>query len=252
MKKILKSILNKFGYIIIKKDILKSNLSVGLLKKYNLSDYDLANARGAAHLGLENLLKEQNKLKWLDVGSGGRADDGFNYIDIVDFPIGKEPKNYVKFNIVTCTPEELKSLGKYDFIRMQHVFEHFTPEDGLRVLNNCAEILNVDGYLLLSCPDIDIVINSYQNGSIRKLNGNWGVERFDDKAPDSFYFSIFTHSILKEPHLWCYNSEGLIYQIETAGRFKNIERLELSDDRSCIPFTHNRPSQDIVVLAQKK
>lgn len=252
MKKILQGILNKLGYVVIKKTVLDNSASSTGMKSLQLSNYDMANARGNTHAGLEDILKKQGKLKWLEVGTGGRQDQGFDYIDIIDFPPEKTPQNYRKINIITCSEEEIRALGKYDFIRMQHVFEHFTPEEGLTVLKNCSEILNEDGYLLISCPDIDIVINSYQHNNIQKLNGGWGIERFDQNAPDSFYFSIFTHSVLSEPHLWCYNAEGLSYQLGRSGKYKNIEILGLDNTKSAIPFTHNRPQQDVVILAQRK
>lgn len=245
MKKIVERLFSALGYILIK----RSKLENGTL---NISKFDASNARGKAHLGLEKILKKEEKNKWLEVGTGGRKDVGFDYIDIIDFPPGQIPSNYKRLDIINCTAAELQSVGKYDFIRMQHVFEHFTPEDGLKVLHNCSLILNPGGYILISCPDIDKVIMYYLNGNIKRLIGTWGTERFGENAPDSFYFSIFTHSVLHEPHMWCYNADGIIYQLETSKQFTNIEILDLENYKSAIPFTHNRPTQDVTVIAQKK
>jgi predicted SAM-dependent methyltransferase len=252
MKKLLKYCLNYLGFALVKKSTLLKFSSGQILAKNQINSFDLANARGNLNLGLEERLKKENKLKWLEVGTGGRRDNGFDCIDIIDFSEDEKPNNYHKLNIVTCSDDELMELGKYDFVRMQHVFEHFTPEDGLLVLNKLAGILNDDGYILVSCPDIDIVIDSYLSGSVASLNGQWGLERFDRSAPDSFIFSIFTHSVLSEPHLWCYNAAGLMYQFERSGKYKNVEILDLANSKSSIPFTHNRPQQDVVLLAQRR
>ncbi len=247
MKRILDRFLNILGYVIVKKETLSANL-----KNDKYEKYDLANARGKINLGLENILLKNNQFKWLEIGTGGRTDNGFDYIDIIEFPIGKVPKNYKRLDIVKCTDQEIDDLGKYDFIRMQHVFEHFAPEDGLIVLKNCSKILNPGGVLLISCPDIDKGIEHYRNGTIKQLNGDWGTERFGSDAPDSFYFSIFTHSVLHEPHLWCYNAEGIGYQLKRTNEFDNIEVIDLDNYKSAIPFTHNRPHTDVTVIANKK
>jgi SAM-dependent methyltransferase len=248
MKKWIESLLNYLGYVLIKKQTLfDSNLS-----NINLSGYDLANARGKMDGGLQKILTDNNKERWLDVGTGGNDADGFDKIDIIDFPEGRAPKNYRRLDIINCSEEELNSLGKYDLVRMQHVFEHFTPEDGLKVLKHCAFLLNPNGYILISCPDIDIVIKNYLNGNIRQLNGTWGLDRIGEDAPDSFYLSVFCHSVLSEPHLWCYNAEGIIFQLNKTKQFYDCEILALDNHKSSIPFTHNRPSQDVVVLAKRK
>jgi SAM-dependent methyltransferase len=245
MKAILNQLLDKLGYILIKKQEINSPAGS------KLGAYNMANAREKAGIGMLELLQSQKEQRWLEFGTGGRDDDHFFKIDIIDFPEGQEPRNYRKINIITCTEEELLSLGKFNFIRMQHVFEHFTPEDGLTALINCSKILEHGGYILISCPDIDKVIKSYQEGSIQELNGNWGSERIGAGAPESFYFSIFTHSVQSEPHLWCYNAEGIHYQLERSKQFTNIQVLDLDHKLATILFTHNRPQQDVVVIAQK-
>lgn len=247
LKKILEKILNRFGYVLIHKYDLINNTKIS-----GVNDRDLANARGKLGLGLENLLKENGQLRWLEVGTGGKNYDGFDKIDIIDFPADVAPSNYKKLDIINCTDEELLQLGKYDFVRMQHVFEHFTIEDGLKVLTNCSKVLKSGGYILISCPDIDIVIDHYLKGTIKQLNGSWGLGRIGENAPDSFYLSIFLYSELHEPHLWSYNAEGLVRQLERAGCFENIEVLDLSNTKASIPFTHNRSDQDVVVIAQRK
>ena len=247
MKAIIEKVLGRFGYVLIHKREIIEGRSIK-----NISKYDLGNARGKAGAGLEQLLRSTNQLRWLEVGTGGNNAEGFDKIDIIDFPPGEAPSNYRKLNIVSCTNKELEEFTDYDLVRMQHVFEHFTPEDGKQVLINCSKMLKKGGYILISCPDIDIVIDHYLKGSIKKLNGSWGVDRIGESAPDSFYFSIFCHSVLHEPHLWCYNSEGLVYQLEQTGLFEEIEVLDLTNPKSAIPFPHNRPDQDVVVLARRK
>ncbi len=247
MKSLLNKLLHSFGYVLLKKQELKSGQAI-----QGLTKYDHANARGKAGWGLDTELRNAGKTAWLEIGTGGRDDDGFVKVDILDFPEGQTPANYRKLDIVNATDIELAALGSFDLIRLQHVFEHFTPENGLKVLMNCSKLLKTDGYLLVSTPDIDIVIDHYKNGSIREINNGWGKERIGEDAPDSFVFSIFTHSVLSEPHMWCYNGEGLVHQFKKTGMFKDITVLSMEHPLASIPFTHNRPAEDVVVLARKK
>jgi predicted SAM-dependent methyltransferase len=247
MKKIIEKLLDRLGYVAIKKSSLKSGEEIK-----GISKRTMAYARGKSDLGLMETLRQNNQLRWLEVGTGGRDFDGFDKIDIIDFPPGTAPSNYKKLDIINCTDEELKGLGTYDLVRMQHVFEHFTPEDGLKVLHNCSKVLKKGGYILISVPDIDIIIDRYKNGTIRQLPGNWGHDRIGDNAPDSFFLCIFLYSVLSEPHLWSYNAEGLVHQLQKTGSFENIEVLDFGNPKSSTPFTHNRPDEDVVVLAQRK
>ncbi len=247
MKSVFNKLLQSFGYVLLKKQELKLGQAI-----QGLTKYDQANARGKAGWGLDAELRKEGKTDWLEIGTGGRDDDGFMKIDIIDYPEGQAPANYRKLDIVNAKEEDLHALGSFDLIRLQHVFEHFTPENGLNVLINCCKLLKTDGYLLVSTPDIDIVIDHYKKGTIREMNNGWGKERIGDKAPDSFVFSIFTHSILSEPHMWCYNGEGLVHQFKKTGMFKDITVLSMDHPLASIPFTHKRPAEDVVVLARKK
>ncbi len=247
MKFLLNKLLQSFGYVLLKKQELKSGKPIEGITKY-----DHANARGKAGWGLDTELRNAGKTAWLEIGTGGRDDDGFIKVDILDFPEGQTPANYRKLDIINAKDEELTALGSFDLIRMQHVFEHFTPEDGLKVLNNCSKLLKPDGYIIVSTPNIDIVIDHYLKGNIREINNGWGKERIGEDAPDSFVFSIFTHSVLSEPHMWCYNGEGLVHQFKKTGMYKDITVLNMDHPLASIPFTHNRPAEDVVVLARKK
>ena len=85
-------------------------------------------------MSLENELLDMQRTRWLDVGSGGQFHPQFHYIDI--FPIDLVPAahqdRYHRLDIVNALPEQLDALGTFDLVRMQHTFEHWNFEDGLR------------------------------------------------------------------------------------------------------------------------
>lgn len=205
----------------------------------------------------EELLKSKNG-KWLDLGSSiNHSNQNFHFADL--YPIEEcleEMKNkYHQLDISKPLEKDVKSkLGKFDFIRMQHVFEHFTYEQASIVLDNCYELLEENGKLLISVPDLDIYLKRYFNGSLKHISsfGPWAHTRIKENSPQSDYFSIYAHSMLHEKHLWCYNQKGLIHKIISSGKFKNVKKIGLLNKLSGIPFTHNRPEEDLCVIATKK
>ncbi len=207
-------------------------------------------------MNLKEQLTQAKKTRWLDIGSGGNFEDGFYYLDT--FPEGmvdeRFRKRYFRADLLNSSDLKLKELGTFDLVRLQHTFEHFTPEEGLRVLQTCARLLNDGGYILISVPDLRVHIEKYRNGGYADWKGFrwWANQRISENAPDSFYFSIFAHSMPYEGHKWCYDNEGLQFQLEQAEVFVDIQELKLDNPLSSTPFTHNRPEEDVCYLARKK
>lgn len=204
---------------------------------------------------LEEELTTQNKVHWLDVGSGKRFDHGFECVDVVPIeavPDDRRPR-YHYLDIVNAGTEQLGKLGTFDLVRMQHVFEHLEFEEGHRALLNCGALLRSGGYLLISTPDLRTHINTYLSKSYDKMPvfQAWAGRRIPQGAPDSALFSVFAHSLLGEAHKWCYDFEGLAYQIDRTGMFTEIRELQPYDQLASQPFTHNRPEEDVCVLARK-
>lgn len=214
----------------------------------SFNDADIAYLNGKLGGGLKKKLIEEQKLRWLDIGCGGNLDRDFYHLDTFPEGIVGEKEKYFRLDIINATRRQLEKLGKFDLIRMQHVFEHFTPEDGIAVLKNCAVLLNRDGYILITTPDLKRFVQLYLSGKVR--NNQWALNRIAPDSPDSFYFSIFAHSMLYEQHKWCYDAEGLQYQLNAAGKFRNVQCLALDHPLASIPFTHNRPEEDVCVIAQ--
>lgn len=205
---------------------------------------------------LQDKLLRNGQVRWLDMGASKNYSQDFFYCDIIEpEDVPAEIKNkYFKFDATKpLSQKDIDLMGKYDFIRMQHVFEHFTPEDSLIVLSNCYELLNPDGLLLITVPDLRKHMTRYFFKASDKhwSFADWAKTRIKAASPPSFYFSVFAHSVPHQPHLWCYDREGLEFQIKQSGKFKNIKRLGVFSSLSGIPFTHNRPMEDLCILAQR-
>lgn len=223
-----------------------------IIQRENAIATDLTAAQHRAGLGA--LLQSQNKTRWLDIGSGPQPEANFFSVDIFPEHEINQPGTYFQCNIIEPEPGQMEALGKFDLIRMQHVFEHFSAEDGLRVLENCAKLLSPGGYLLMTTPDLRKFVTALNENRVSSLNEDftgWAHKRIAAGSPESFYFSIFTHSLPSQPHFWCYDYEGLEFQVKKTGLFTNICELTLRDELANIPFTHNRPKEDVCLLAQR-
>lgn len=203
----------------------------------------------------EKLIKE-NKNKWLDVGCNKNFEEGFYYLDV--WPIKNIPlkyrSKYFRVNILNASNKELKILGKFDLVRMQHVLEHFSYEEGLVVIKNIVKLLKNEGILLVTVPDLKINVNKYINKKYKKWKAFkwWAMKRILSNAPDSFYFSVFAYSLPITSHKWCYDYEGLEYLLKLSGFFRKIKKIDFTDSLASFPFTHNRPEEDVCIMAFKK
>src|SRR5688572_9658543 len=105
---------------------------------------------------LKEKLIAQGKTRWLDVGCGPHLDSSFGVVDLLphDEIDERSRSKYHRFDILSASDAALKTLGKFDLIRMQHIFEHFTFEEGNQVLLNCSELLKKGGYVVITVPDL--------------------------------------------------------------------------------------------------
>lgn len=211
---------------------------------------------------LRNTLKKEGRLRWLDVGSR-RFDEGFQCLDLAPPETVEKDKRerYIQQNLLEVSDADLEALGEFDLVRLQHVFEHFSPEDGLVLLRKLALIIAPGGYLLMTVPDLRIHVKAYLAG----YRGDAWYRRFSETmripqgAPPSFIFSCFAHQHgyygpgqPGEAHRWCYDAAGLQYQLFRTEAFKNIRTLSLWDRLAEAPFTHNRAPEDLCVLSQRR
>jgi predicted SAM-dependent methyltransferase len=205
---------------------------------------------------LREQLLHSLKTRWLDVGCGGNFEEGFFYADI--FPEGLiDPQfrsRYYRLDILCAPADEFTNLGQFDLVRMQHTFEHFSYEEGQHVLSNCARLVRPGGLILITVPDLRIHLQRYFRGEYGMDDGftQWATRRIPHDAPPSFYFSIFAHSMPYESHKWCYDSEGLCWQLKTNGAYFNIVQIGRDSMLASKPFTHNRPDEDLCVIATRR
>lgn len=212
---------------------------------------------------LDEKLRREGCIRWLDIGCGDNFSDGFDYLDWFQsprMPVSAESRFHFA-NIAELKDNDFDQLGIFDLVRMQHVFEHFSFEVGPLILASCARLLRPGGLLLLTVPDLRIYVKSYLSRRYSPLFTEFASGRVGTDAPSSSYFSVFAHSFgyadvhghhkYRDEHRWCYDFEGVKHQLDRTGQFTKARRLGLFNPLSIIPFTHNRPHEDLCVVAER-
>ena len=124
-----------------------------------------------------------------------------------------------------------KGLPFYDStvagINMSHVLEHFTRSDGLQLLVDCRRVLEPNGILRISCPDLKRYATAYaaeDRAFFESAEIGW-ANRYDrlETLGDRFISKAYDND-LKYGHKWFYDAVGAIYLIREAGFEKWEER----------------------------
>ncbi|MBE9028851.1 methyltransferase domain-containing protein [filamentous cyanobacterium LEGE 11480] len=209
---------------------------------------------------LKQQLLREGRTRWVDLGSS-HFEEGFMCVNLhaSEDLAPHLATRYYQANLAALSADDREQLGQFDLIRMQHVFEHFSFEAGEELLKFCASMLKPGGYLLITVPDLRLHINGYLT-NYRHMDyfRTYARRRLPDDAPASFMFAFHAHQFgyapVEEPgqvHKWCYDYEGLKYQLEKVNAFQQIKRLDLLHPWAAVPFTHNVPLEDLCMIAQK-
>ena len=202
------------------------------------------------------MLRSQNKTRWLDMGASDSFSEGFLFADLYPSEEANEKlkDRYFQFDAtVKHTEGKLLSMGKFDLIRMQHVLEHLPIEALPQAFENFSNLMGDNAWILITVPDLRKMTKMYLRGALDTPSAfsEWAETRITKGSPQSYYFSIFTHSVPYQAHHWCFDEEGLCFAMERSGLFKNIKVLGVFSQLADVPFTHNRPGEDLCVIAQK-
>jgi predicted SAM-dependent methyltransferase len=99
----------------------------------------------------------------------------------------------------------------------EHVIEHVTKEDAIKLIGECYRVLQDDGVLRMSTPDAELFLRSYAGD--RKFLAHPGFSQAIDTPVDRVNFMMREYS----QHLWSYDEELLTLIFRQAG-FKTVVR----------------------------
>jgi predicted SAM-dependent methyltransferase len=108
------------------------------------------------------------------------------------------------------------------YIYSEHVFEHFTYDEGHRLLKECYRVLSDDGIMRISMPDLDYIIEKYLHDWKNQEWLTWPEYSFIQSK--GMMLNIYFHWW---DHKYLYNEEDLRNQLLNV-KFKKIFRCEWS------------------------
>jgi len=112
-------------------------------------------------LGILSGFNRDNKPVKLHIGSGGHYLQGWINIDI-----NPKAKKELSHNVLNGIPFPDNSVN---FIFNEHFIEHLSYEDGFRFLRESFRALSPGGVIRTAFPDIDTLIDAYQNDTWRQM-----------------------------------------------------------------------------------
>jgi predicted SAM-dependent methyltransferase len=146
----------------------------------------------------------------INLGCGPAAMDGWVNVDIA-----RGPRIDVVWDLRKGLPFQDGSCAA---IFSEHVIEHLTKEDALKMLRECHRVLQKGGVLRLSTPDAERFLRSYAGD--RKFLSHPEFPREIETPLDRI------NMMMREDgqHLWVYDSPSLLLLLRRAGCASSTEQ----------------------------
>jgi predicted SAM-dependent methyltransferase len=166
----------------------------------------------------------------LHLGSAASVKQGWVNVDLAGHP------TELAWNLLRPLPFP---SGTADAVFHEHVLEHFSLSDGLRLIDDCFRVLRPGGVLRIGVPDAGAYAHSYTRA------GDGIIERERPGRPtpmmalaEIFYF---------HGHKWMYDAETLAYVMSAAGFTNVVERPFGESAISPAPDSASRRGETVYV-----
>jgi predicted SAM-dependent methyltransferase len=121
----------------------------------------------------------------------------------------------------------------FDYIFSEHMIEHVSYGDGLRMLAECRRVLKPSGRIRISTPNLAFLVDLYRDaGSDRQRDYiKWACRTFIEDAPEDTEVFVINYFVRSWGHRFIYDEKTLRNAMTTAG-FANIVKhgLQESED----------------------
>jgi predicted SAM-dependent methyltransferase len=173
----------------------------------------------------------------LCLGSGAAPIDGWTNIDI------RSPAD-VLLDLRYGIPLDRESV---DFIYSERLIEHFSLEDGLRLMAECFRILKPEGVLRFATPDLEELVKEYSTDWQRHDWVHWPTYEWIDSG-----VRMLNYAVRGWGHLYIYAYEEMRLRLTQAG-FSHITRAQLgSSSHTELCGLETRADSKLIVEAQPR
>lgn len=94
-------------------------------------------------------------MKYLNIGCGYHFSNNEQWVNLDFISTGK---NVIAHNLIKGIPFENNS---FDLVYHSHVLEHFSKEEGEKLISECFRVLKQGGVLRISVPDLEKIARNY-------------------------------------------------------------------------------------------
>lgn len=150
-------------------------------------------------------------MKYLNIGCGSyySMESTWTNLDFVS-----RDKHVIAHNLLKGIPFNDNS---FDFVYHSHVLEHFSKQDGERLIQECFRVLKPGGILRVAVPDLETIVRNYilwldkgienPGDEIIRANYNWMlIEMYDQTVRNSsggeMAKYIFQEKIINEDFIY--------------------------------------------------
>jgi predicted SAM-dependent methyltransferase len=109
--------------------------------------------------------------------------------------------------------------GSCSLIYSEHVMEHFTVEDGLKIFRECHRLLEPGGTLRVAMPDLARCVEAYVGDSWRP-----DFQRWEELRSVKTRCEALNVALRRWGHLWLYDREELHRRLGEAGFAETRDR----------------------------
>ncbi len=113
------------------------------------------------------------------------------------------------------------AAGSIDLIYSEHLIEHLSLEDGIRLMAECRRVLKPRGRLRFATPDLADIVRDYQSSWRRPDWVNWPEYAWVDSGT-----RMLNTAVRHWGHLYLYDYPELERRLLEAG-FRHVERCEI-------------------------
>jgi predicted SAM-dependent methyltransferase len=116
----------------------------------------------------------------------------------------------------------------FHYIFSEHMIEHISYNDGLKMLNECQRILRPFGKIRISTPDLSFILGLYENEKtvLQREYLKWAAHEFFDDQQEVNEVFIINNLMRNWGHTFIYDENTLRDAMRKVG-FTNIVKCDL-------------------------
>lgn len=118
---------------------------------------------------------------------------------------------------------------EFGYVFCEHMIEHLSYPEGMRMLAECHRVLKRGGKIRISTPDLAFLIDLYRDdrSEIQERYVRWATAKYVRHADESTSVFVINNFVRDWGHKFIYDQDTMRSALEKAG-FREVSRRELN------------------------